>query len=71
MASGNNLDNVHTDVDLTNARNIGYIRMSITAGGRFGILHKNIKKWESFFESTALTRTNKSKNDHLWSFLVL
>ncbi len=42
--SGNNLNNVHTDADLTNAQFLGYIRKSITAGARFGIIHNNINK---------------------------
>lgn len=42
-ASGNNLDNINTDADLTSAKNLGYIRHSITAGGRFGIFNKSIR----------------------------
>lgn len=42
IASGKNLEEIHTDTDLTNAKNLGFIRTSITAGVRFGLLHKNI-----------------------------
>ena len=42
--SGINLDNVQTDVDLTNATKLGYIRKSITAGARIGLFNKNIRR---------------------------
>lgn len=42
--SGNNLNNVYSDADLTDAQYLGHIRKSITVGARFGILHKNIRK---------------------------
>lgn len=41
-ASGNNLNDFHADADLTNAEYLGYIRKSLTAGARFGVLHKYI-----------------------------
>lgn len=39
--SGNNIDEICTDGDVTNAKYLGYIRRSIMTGARLGLLHKN------------------------------
>lgn len=44
LLTGNNIDNICTDVDLTNAKNLGFVRTSITAGVRLGILNRNVLK---------------------------
>lgn len=44
--SGNNIDNIVTDNDITNAEYLGYIRRSITGGARFGLFRKGINKFK-------------------------
>lgn len=43
-ASGNNIADIHTDANLTNAEELGYIRQAITGGVRIGLFNKNIGK---------------------------
>lgn len=38
--SGNNIDKVNIDSDLSNTKKLGYIRTSITAGARVGLIYK-------------------------------
>lgn len=40
--SGNNINSIHIDVDVSQAEELGYIRKSLTGGARFGILYKRI-----------------------------
>jgi len=45
--SGNSIDNITTDGDISQAKYLGYIREAITGGVRIGILHKDV--WKTKF----------------------
>lgn len=42
--SGNNIDDVHKDNDITKAKELGYFRTAITGGLRIGLIHKDMPK---------------------------
>lgn len=45
--SGNSIDNITTDGDISQAKYLGYIREAITGGVRIGVLHKDV--WKTKF----------------------